>query len=1216
MIALVLAALCAGTAPQDASSDAFARALVEPPRLLSGDRDGTVRDWIELARGAPDDPLAEAALLLIDAVRADIDDPPAYRAEVLGLDPALPWTPAARRVLERLRLRAASQSVSALDAPPPDEPCFLLSSWDVLGPLPPANDPRGVLAQPELFDDPGFSLSHDGVERELHWRGHDRSPWVAFADPLSEIDRAGGWALLAARFDVDGGGPAWLEFDFGTSAGNDADATRAAPFAYGGCTFPDATEWSPSDAAFAFAFDRGSPQLVDRLAEPSGVVRRPVLLRDGRNELLLRVADDCALPIAVRVLDADGAPVAVRGAHDDRPLGRPVDARPPSVAPGGSIDALRALDARDPDEDALLGLLLALDGRPHEGRALLERAARSLRPGLLLLAAGVIEATSGLPAPVRKARARELLERARSLDDAWLASGVAQAGVLAGDDRETDAVELLTRLGDLHPVQISSLLELAARLDSLGLPELADGALDEASRRAPASPRLLDALAARRESLGRPTSALELREAALRADGPTAQALEAFAGRAADAGRRDLADRAWDAALVRNDDRRRVLRHARFLAESGRETRALDDCAALAARYPEWAAPVELAVDAAQRTGDVEAERALLGEAVRRRPASPAVRERMASLSMPEPAADFFARWATDADALLASLDAEPRDDSLVDVLDEALVCVFPDGTLETLVSDLRRPRDLDACAKLGKLTLRGDVLDVRSRKADGSEFVPVPVAGRYVLPNLEPGDLVQTRTRLRLPPSAPLRLGRWTFASTDGARVLSRYVVRVPKSVPLRFVEHDFDGVHETIDEGDALVHVFEARDLPRVLRERGAPPDAFVLPWVEFGQDEDEGALVARTREVVRRLTAVTPELEQAAREAAADASGQTDAARALLRLVHATLDERTGLPVPALVSFVARRGHPALLFAALLDAVGIARDLVWTRDLSPDADPEPGPAFRSAAFVERRLLVRVRPDDGEPVLCDPDGLPFGMLRGDATGAPTLELRDGTRGVLPEADPPGTSVSLTLHVARDGSATVDGNLRWTGGQGFLVEDPLATWREGYRRAWIGQALTALVGGFDLTGYALAADPDDELPAELRFQGRARHLLDADGTCGMPLAPLRLSAGITSGARRTLPFRSEVTLSRRERVVLDLGGRELLGTPEPIALSCGGWTYSLELREGKGGAPVLVREFVQRPFALGAADYAGLADFCARVDQAERGLLRFGEAR
>ena len=355
------------------------------------------------------------------------------------------------------------------------------------------------------------------------------------------------------------------------------------------------------------------------------------------------------------------------------------------------------------------------------------------------------------------------------------------------------------------------------------------------------------------------------------------------------------------------------------------------------------------------------------------------------------------------------------------------------------MTQDLYLARDLSACETLGDMQPRGEVLRIATIKPDGTEYEPVGT-GNFVMPDLKPGDFVVqvTRSTERPPEDGVLREGVWFFASTDEPFVESSYTILGAQARCRSNSSSASSRAYSQEDSGDAVVHRFAARNQPRVLPEPHRPPPAWYLPWIEFGQDAHLPTILANMAASVLPPTKVTPEIRGAAAKATAGIEGDTAKARALHDFVNDTLDKRGRQDATA--ALLEREGNATFLYAALLEAAGVPRELVWSRDVSPEADPEPDPPFLEDDYWMRNLFVLVQPRDGEPTWCDMNykTLPYGHLFDDAPGAPSVAVPSCRMLTLPEvpvAELPGSTMDVSLVVAADGSAQAQGELSWTGG-------------------------------------------------------------------------------------------------------------------------------------------------------------------------------------
>jgi tetratricopeptide (TPR) repeat protein len=1199
--------------------DAWARDLVAPTLGRSGDRDAIVAGWFDRLEAQPKHALAEATVFLLRAVRADLSDPPAFRRRVARLDPEAfdPWT---RHQLELLqgRGRADLPGAGAADLYPGLPPAVA-----VLGPLAPLSDPRAFALDPERLLEPGLGREHAGLDGPVSWTLLERTAVESRPAPATAFPTRDGWALMALRFDVPAGGQAWIEIDLGAGSGGSVAGNMGAVFSYGGTGFRGHVLGAGSvPVGYTLCLNGGRPETVDLSSGAYGAVQHHgVVLADGRNQLVIRFSLESPISPRVRVLDGSGSSwTGLSWAHDDRAPGPTRRIAAPGPWPHGSQMVLANLAAPSPYAQALRGLLAALHRRPAQGLAdLLAALDRVDDLALVATVAGIVDRMAYLPNVWRRGRSRELIERVRREDEEHLPMGMAWASILTAEDKDEEAIALLLKLADAWPTQPDPLLRLRGTYSGLEMEAQAREALFSARDRAPASPKVLSLVSSFWTGEGFARRALDADAELQAAVGITASGLEGRARRLAANGDLPAALAAWDKALQRGYSSSRRLRHARFLMGIERLDQAETQLQALCEQYPDWSSPFLARADRAGLAGDGGDELAALREVLDRSPSSRVARERLAALLGYDETREFFQRYDVDAAGLLAAYDPSGRDDSVVRLLDLGLVRLFPDGTSETYTHELIQVRDLDACNREGTVRLRGEVLKIATIKADGTVYEPVRVSGEYVMPNLEPGDFIETITHTRsgAPGDGVIRLGVWFFTSVSQPFVLSRYVVSIPDEQPVQVITGNFDGDHDVIEGAAHTVHVFERRNGERVLTEPGVPSRRRFLPWVEVGMDAEWGPVLSRMRLGLDPMALVTPEIEAAAWSAVKGVVGQSARARALHKEVARLLDQRFGYPSPAVSALLAREGNPTVLYASLLSAVGIERDFVWSLNVPPVADEEADAPFFEPSRYRQRLLLVVRPDDGPAAWCDlaHRTLPYGHLLGDNSGAEAVQVETGGLLSVPMSDAPGNEWELQCRLVADGSADIQGRMRLLGGTGFTAREQLREYPEAYHQPIVQGVAARGLAGLDLVKHAITGLSDeDEQGVTFDWSGSVKRFLDGDDedlSRPLPIPPLELGAKLAIEGVRRLPFLSPFLGIERTEVILQLDpGLELVDPTAGLTLSFGGWSYELSLVAESPGRWVLRREMRQQPFAIEAGEYADLVAFCVAVDDVEETRL------
>jgi tetratricopeptide (TPR) repeat protein len=481
--ALLVAALARAAAAQGLDDAAWAREIVDSPHLVTDDVDARAMALVDLVERDPSSPLAEIALRLLRAHRAD--DPRPFLERVLALDGSA-MTAAAQAQL------AALQSDKRLAATPHEQ----LGAWRAgaihgdrlrlglaLGPLPDVHDAG---ARAALLREPGFDREHAGLSGErLRWHAFERHVAAAYFDPDDVLHTEAGWAACAYFFDVPGGGPGFVELDFGGDAGPGWTSRLSSR--------SDGVLGVIDDPSCDVAFNSGESVRVDFLArEREPIERMPVVFLAGTNRLIVLSNLDARIRYSIRVLGPDARPLANVVEHGEaRPLGREAAGTPPAP-PLDATGYLEGLPARDALLEALLGYAKAVQGRAAAGIAHFERSLE-LDPELAGARALLAELLNGgstyLPDTWARGRARRLIEERVAATPENVRMQAALARILAGEDREEEAIERLQSVAEVAPHSPEVPLRLSSVYQELELEVPSERAALDAAARAPSSPR-------------------------------------------------------------------------------------------------------------------------------------------------------------------------------------------------------------------------------------------------------------------------------------------------------------------------------------------------------------------------------------------------------------------------------------------------------------------------------------------------------------------------------------------------------------------------------------------------------------------------------------------------------------------------------------------------------------------------------------------------------
>ncbi len=1223
---LTIPALLAFSLPlgsQTTEPEDWARAIVDSPYFVDDDQDARAASLLELIERDPAHPLVEIALRMI--AWGVPDDPRPVSERVLALDPAR-LSPAAASLLVDLQSKQRAKLAPGEPVPKWEHDhlypgCF--THGLALGPL---SDPFEREARTQLFSSPGFDREHDGLfGRTLRWQPLDRPIAVSSFDLDGALSSSSGWALSAFFFDLRGGGPGWIELDFGDAAGPGWVSILSA--------HDDGFRGTLGDPSCEFSLNGAATVVIDFLAEErSAVQREPAVFRDGRNRLLVASSLGARVRFSVRVLGANGrAQAELVEATEDGPLGRVVAGQPPPTPFPTAETWLESLARRGPDTEALLGMARIFDGRFAAGLLNLQNAVRAApdRSGPRMLLAEAYNRSSYLPEAWASSRARERIEELVAESPEHVRMQIALAHILAPEDREEEAIAGLNALAQRWPTGTAASLALAWVYPRLDLEVPAERALLEAAARAPASPHVHGQLAAHWEEVGLRARGLENQMQALAA-GADASELGNLAARQAELGRVAEAEASHGAAVALRTGEEELSSLADYYERIQRHADADRIFAELESLRPHESSWSLRRADVAHRRGDRDGELAHLRRALHREPSSQTARKRILALTGTEETEEFFERWAIDVPSELQGFDPAKWSDHVVRAIVGAVVKVFEDGAIEQWTHARDVARDLEGCESLGRQGPNDEMMQVATIKAaDGKQYEAVLVDGEYVMPSLEPGDAVEVVSRSFTPAPADgiVRTGQWLFASIEGPFHLSRYVISIPKTLDLRMVLRNFTGEHTTREEGGNVMHLFVLREVDRVVPEPLSPPPDWYLPWVQFGMDRKRECIAEELAREVVLPTRVTPEIAESAAKATAGATSAAQRAALLHAFVGGALDKRDDdVRSSATAALLTRAGSGTFLYSALLAAADIEHEIFWSRGIAPEAEFEPDPAFLDAERWMNRFYVLVRPGDAEETWCDMSHktLPYGMLVTDAPRASAFGTKSKRWIEMPDVPlaerAPGQSHTISIVLGSERAAEVEVDVQLLGNVGHVVKEQLRDEPKAQLKRTVSRIATQVIPGLDVADYELRGLESEREPLSFWAKGKHKAFLDetrGELACKLPIPPLQLSTAVAGEGDRKQSFFLPTVIVQRTRVSIEMPeGMTLVQPLQEVREECHGASYRLVLEPDGARAFTIVREFVSPPLLLQPSEFAAFAAFAKRVDEAERARLRFTRAR
>lgn len=1190
--------------------------LLEHPGQQTGDLERIAQDWWRALSQEPRGPFALdfldglAELVRFDGSLVDGED----LVQLLPRLGAGAPRDRARGMLQALVVRRMF-STQPLELPAGLYGDFI-GNWELLGPLGPLDHPAPYWMEIDQLVPSGGARSGFVTDwgEAIDWIPVTRSRGERGVVPGREIWPALGASFLRARLTLpdERAAEAVLEVD--------ADG----PF----------EAWWNGVAI-------GGRSAAGSLREP-GPLRVGVTFESGAWSTLLLRVPTAGGEVRARCFDSEGEVLGVFSWSPDggalleyesaaEPAGQlrfPAPRVLPNHELAGALAVRRAVQGGRPDRALALGI---------EGEATDRQRAAWLRERHSAAARA-----SHLPAEVQR---RMLMELEQVLD----ASGVSGAlGVLGefsriqrllSEDQPAAALDAAMAFeaataGSAHPLTRLPRISALFALDSTGA--LGLQALEALVESHPQSSDALLSLARRREVAGDLTGALQLAWRSVVQNGGDAAArslvLELLGKKPGDPRRTAILDvaRRWREQRPTSGTARAFERAA--LVAVGADEALLENLREQAARRPGRPSGWRQLAEHHLERGQFDGARAALSRMLELVPGDPWAREAAGNLGIEDPAKVFFQAFAPEAREALVEA-REASDASTAEALDGGMIYLYPDGSRAQRTHTLTVALDRKGTEELHEREVIGTPLVARVLQVGGGEDEPVQVAGKWVMPNLDPGDAVEVVFDTRaggLPGRVP-NLGRWSFMSKEKPFLRSTYTVFVPDGLGGELRTGHFDGSREARRVAGGTVHVLRASDRPRVAEEVFMPSYAEILPWAAFGKDIELRRLVEEWRGNLADLMAAPADMDAELRELVASREWP-EALAPRAKALWAVLEERTldfaGSALPTSVWYL-RRGNPILLYALLLESAGVPYEFALLEDaVSPALDPEPVEPFAYVGGLERPALRIGGP--GNPALWqvmparrgESFGLVPGQLAGvsavvlEATGAGSLGGGAGFRQEsLPSSGLEGEwslDLASTWKLQEDGSAEVTGSIAITTVQGDGLLEQLrratANQREGYVRQLVGGTLGGLdLGTWSLPGLEPGAGP--ERGTRVLFSGTLPGAVQTSGdesTVNLRLPGGGLSTALGPAQRR---WPLALRVGDRQRVSLRIEPGEhwtLPAAPDGFEARQDGFEHSLTAALDDGGALDLRRVVALRGLLLAPDQVPGFLDREAELEREE----------
>lgn len=956
-----------------------------------------------------------------------------------------------------------------------------------------------------------------------------------------------------------------------------------------------------------------------------------VTLRAGWNQILVKIDGRGADWMVVRFIDSDGRTIS------DLEEERELLEHPPAAAPANARQLpaylrmedrlVREVDSAQgtPDQTAirfLRGWFRSTNDRPSEGLADLQATAKAL-PGDATVQYILAEANltaAYLPQTEQKNRAKDALDKALAASPKHVPALLLKADLQTRDDKMEEA---LATLADAALAAPRSFLVSKARAQTFQRLQWSGErrkALDHALELAPERADLLMELSREAESAHETELAASLLDRAAAQDRSNGNIVSAQMSRALRNGEAARVITEQEKQLrIFGDDRMRSALVSTY-EQLGKYDRAIELQKQIIANDPESVSDKERLLHlmrAARKDEDAEQlSRTLLSAHPTQESLRTWHRYTQGNLEDEE----FFAKHRLNCmDAIKnykPSKEVEKAPDALI--VDQQIERVFPDGSVQVEITSVTRVNDQEGIRQHGSAEFRGELLELKVVHPDGTWDEPTPAKGDYALPNLKPGDFVLVRSRdfhQAVPGEKPM-LGQFSFQSTERAYLVSQYVLALPKNTPMRLVERNFDGEHETVETDSEIIHVYTKTQSPRVLPERSAPDPRKFLPWVRAGISQTPDQLYRAFRAGQLRAMDVTGEIRDAAKGAITAASATTDLqkAEALYKFTNETLVERGG--GTATRSLIDKRGNPAALYGALLKAADVPFDLAVGRPIIEGADDEPEPEFLDTSRYNS-LLFQVRPRGAEPLWVDFTAKfqPFNSHPFQWSGAEALLLGDsGPERVylprLPMEEAAQVELETLVNLKGGQEADVKVTIHFKNVTAWGLREQIRNQTADNRKVIANSISNRFIEGIELQKFDFPGMDDSSKPFQMVFEGNVKNFLrEGAGSLEsrLVLAPEMPAKEFAGKSKRKLPVRLRDMRFSRAKLTIIPGPKQQFGElPQNVTKS--GYQMNYELKLEKTADKLTVeRVFSRTPGTIPAAEFQQFLALCREIEETEQ---------
>lgn len=970
--------------------------------------------------------------------------------------------------------------------------------------------------------------------------------------------------------------------------------------------------------------------LVDHATDESPPLHRvPARLRAGHNHVLIKTSDNRTSGLGLRYQSRDGRTLQGITEWTKAPAVKPFETAAtglqlfPKIPGPADLLSDAADQATGPIADRLrMAAALCANG-PRHSLELLDSSWHTPPPAprLRLTLATMLRGHPLLPETIRRSQARRLEEGLTETLTNHHTMSMRRVDHLVAEDRREDALRLLRKIaaakaGRPGPEVFRRMTELCS---ALGLQ--AERRRQRAAWRTvhPSDPRPALAEARFLKTAGDVRGALGvLQQMASHHPGDRRMLSDQFA-LLLDLGDRVRAQAVVDRLYSHEHDELPRIRMSAVLAKRAGDLDGFLDLQEKIAGHPTIStAELSSAADALRRGGRAAVANRLDREVLARAPDYHEVRRRLAEVGGGKEFPNIL-RFRRQSQDVIEGFELTAREAGASSslLLDQMIIEVFEDGSHVDETHTIRRINDhtgVEQFKNASGAANAEEVVLVRTIATDGKSYVPNRVAGKFSMPRLTPGAMLEQVYRNYHSGAAPdpWRITKFYFQSADAPFLLSELVLILPPDHAGTFRRRNLPAPREILLEDGKTAFVFRVENSPRLPTDPHRPPIEEIAPVVAYGQDDTIDEVARDLRRNAHRRCIVTPLIRRQAKALVAGKSTDTEKLAAIHSFVHDQIVAARGSANPTSILML-KKGPRFFLEAALIKAAGIPfRHALCARSRRA-LRPLPRPFYAEQVPYQVACML-VQPRGGEPVwlfVDSPRHYPLGEMRADRVGAEVIltdPREDRLLPMIPWQSRSGLSATGTMQLDAQGNAELDIEITIRGADGYSLAESI---REQPRTVQMRIARNLI--GQMMPGWTfVSASPvnlKEYVPLRVRGVLRRRGALDSAGDkslLGLPMPAMQLLGAFGGRVERSLPMRLTRQLARDWRIRIEPAAefevREL-----PVTVKTTEELISFELAYARAGRSIVVtRKVEQRPGEIALADFGKWRALLERLDAAE----------